>query len=205
MTTLLWTSDSPFCRIALWSMALLGRDTEFELQHLTWDELRKISAGEKLGTAATVPCLSLSSGECLSDSLRILAYLLRTDFFSWFLSSEGELYRIVEGQFARVMYALYDGAQGKSLEKVHGQWRRALHAAELGLVGKGSQNSLPGAALHVFVCFCLKLQPEWRNDISEPLASLLSQQENTAAFAKLKSWVAATDYRVPCYWAGPER
>jgi hypothetical protein len=205
MATLFWTADSPFCRITLWAMAILNRDADFNLKHLTWDELRSISAGGQLGTAATVPCLTLPSGQNISDSLRIIAHLLQTDFYRWFLSSEGDHYRMIEGQFSRIMYALYDGAQGKNLEKVHGQWQRALRSAELTLTKNTSTSLLPSAALHVFVTFCLMLRPEWRSDISEPLAQLLTQQEGSIAFQKLQSWTAATHYRVPCSWTEPVR
>lgn len=205
MFTLFWTSDSPFCRITLWSLAILNHDSQFTLQHLNWDELRKISAGGLLGTAATVPCLALPSGASISDSLRILAHFMATEFSDWLLSAEGEQYRMFEGQFSRVMYALYDGAEGKGLEKVHGQWQRALLSTEMALAQNSSQHPISLAALHVFVTFCLALRPDWRGDISTHLAALLTQQESTMAYLKLNSWVAATHHRVPCSWVEPAR
>ena len=205
MATLFWTADSPYCRIALWAMAILNQDHTFKLEHLSWEELRCITAGGKLGTAATVPCLTLASGHQISDSLRIIAHLLESDFYAWFLSSDGEHYRMIEGQFSRIMYALYDGAHGEKLEKVHSQWLRALRSSELALTQTVSKRRFSSAALHVFVTFCLMLQPDWRDDIPESLADFLTQQENSLAFEKIKTLISTTHYRVPCSWTEPAR
>lgn len=200
MSLFYWNADSPFCRIALWNIYNLEKKNAVELLHLSWEELRKVAPGTSLGDSGTVPCLLLPSGQKLSDSLRILAYWQQEHFASWFLSLEGEHYRMVEGQFSRIMYALYDGAQGKTLDRVRSQWRRALQAVECARKQTTSTNALWMPAFQVFVTFCLALQPRWREDIQEPLVQLIKQQETAASFAMLRAAIAEVTHQIPCSW-----
>jgi glutathione S-transferase len=219
MATLYWTADSPFCRVVLWTAATLNLEKELQLKHLTWQELRNISAGETLGNAATVPCLQTDSGILISDSLRIIAYLMKDSFSAWLLSCDGETYRMAEGQLSRVMYALYDGAQNKAHEKIHKHWLRALLCAETSLakrLANASESNLqvnPAeanltnptlsiAVLHTFISFCLSMQPDWRRDIPHELEKIFMEHEKSVEFQSMRSKISAHIHGVPCNFPG---
>lgn len=219
MATLYWTADSPFCRVVVFTAAMLKLENELQLKHLTWQELRNIPPGETLGSAATVPCLQTDSGILISDSLRIIAYLMKDSFSAWLLSFDGETYRTAEGQLSRVMYALYDGARNKALEKIRKHWLRALHCAETSLSKRllnssGSNlqmdsaaaivtnSTLSIAALHTFTSFCLSMQPDWRRDIPHELEKMLMEHEKSIEFQSMRTKISEHIHGVPCNFPG---
>ncbi|NBW81504.1 hypothetical protein EBR21_07090, partial [bacterium] len=152
-STLFWTVDSPFSRIVLWALCE-NEDNHVKPVHLSWAELNNNQTIEsKLGPERTVPCLTDNSSLPTSDSLRILATFQKATFADWLMSRDGALYRCCEGQWGRVMYALYDGLEPK---KVRQLWLIAVEAAEH-LVDLTEENpekiakvSLGNIALHTF-------------------------------------------------------
>lgn len=210
MATLFWTADSPYCRIAIWSAASLGFLSNLELKHMNWAELNLTASGGILGNAATVPCLRTDASYTVSDSLRLIAHFMEESFHPWLLSTDGEIYRIAEGQLSRVMYALYDGAQGKTLEKVRLQWLRALvslettfltlePSAKKSLLEEHDSTALLSIApVHVLLGFCLSLKPEWRNDLPRQLESLLKDAEKSLPFWTMRDIVHEHNHGVPC-------
>lgn len=219
MATLYWTADSPFCRVVVFTSAMLKLENELQLKHLTWQELRNIPPGETLGSAATVPCLQTDSGILISDSLRIIAYLMKDSFSAWLLSFDGETYRTAEGQLSRVMYALYDAAQNKALEKIRRHWLRALLCAETSLSNRlinssesnlnmdsastrVTNSTLSIAALHTFTSFCLSMQPDWRLDISHELEKIFIDHEKSIEFQSMSAKISEHIHGVPCNFPG---
>jgi len=219
MTTLYWTADSPFCRVVVFTAATLKLENELQLKHLTWQELRNIPPGETLGSAATVPCLQTDSGILISDSLRIIAYLMKDSFSAWLLSFDGETYRTAEGQLSQVMYALYNGAQNKALEKIRKHWLRALLYAETSLSKRlinssgsnlqmdsaaaiATNSTLSIAVLHTFISFCLSMQPEWRRDISHELEKIFMEHEKSVEFQSMRTKISEHIHGVPCNFPG---
>lgn len=214
MATLFWTADSPYCRIVLWAATRTGAIQGLTLKHLSWSELNSISPGTTLGQAATVPCLHTNSGVTISDSLRIIAYLIgHNPFYEWLMSTDGEAYRLAEGQLSRVMYALYDNVQGKPLERARQNWLRVLTSLDSVFLRSSPTTtpSFPNAnghlhladlAIHVLVSFCTTLNPEWGKDLPPHLRNALLALEQKEDFRSMQKICAEQTYGVPCVLAG---
>lgn len=203
MFTLFWNADSPYCRLLLWQLAGLGAQNKLNLQHMSWADIRNERSGGRLGSSATVPCLHAEKGKQLSDSLRIVAHLAGHDFLPWFLSSDGEAYRLFEGQLSRVLYGLYDSPNPAALKKIEERWQLVFSSATAHAAHELSPQLMPEPAtpfalitLHVLVVFCLQFKPEWRDTIPSEWMNALRDLERTHAFQWMEQHVSQHNPRV---------